>query len=192
MKHLFLIIFFLPICLFGQTSSTQCAGDSNPTVTVIPSGGTAPYVVTWTSPSASTSTGTTVTLTEAGIWQWVVEDATSCPTEGGTHIFTIEPSPLSGITINAVNKCSAASQTISATGVPAGYTYAWNFGSGASPATSATASVNVTYSTGGTKTITLSITKSFPGIGAGCSESCIWTKTKTITIGTLTGVVNCN
>lgn len=190
-----LILLFLLIgstFVTGQTSSTICEGSPDPEVTVTPSGGTSPYLVIWTRPGGALDTTNTKTLDTVGIWQWVVEDATACATSGGSHTLTMEPDPTDSLVINAVNKCSASGQTISASAVPAGYTYAWNFGSGASPATSTTPAVNVTYSTGGTKTITLTITKAFPGVGTSCAESCVWVKTKDIIIGTLTGVAACN
>ncbi|MBC7488267.1 MAG: family 16 glycosylhydrolase, partial [Cytophagaceae bacterium] len=50
--------------------------------------------------------------------------------------------------------------TNTTTGASGGETYAWDFGAGATPATSAVMGpVNVTYTSGGSKTITLTVTK---------------------------------
>lgn len=176
----------------NSTSRTICQGESYPSITVTPSGGTAPYVVTFTSPSGATSTGTTVVTNAAGVWQWVAVDATGCSSLGAAHTLSIEPDPTSSIAIVAENKCVGVGQTISATGVPAGYTYSWNFGVQALPTSSTTAATNVIYSTGGTKTITLTVSKYFAGVGTGCSHTCTWVKTRTIVIGTLTGTVTCS
>ena len=197
MKHLFLfIILAFSLSLSAQETTYICAGDVK-TLTINPDagnvcGGGAAYQ--WTSPSNVTTTGTTVTANESGVWTWQISCPSnpSCPPATGTHTVNIEPDPTSGITINATNSCVGANQTISATGVPAGYTYSWNFGSGATPATSTSASASVTYSTTGTKTITLEISKAFTGSINGCSATCTWTKTTTITIGNLTGSSSCS
>jgi uncharacterized repeat protein (TIGR01451 family) len=65
--------------------------------------------------------------------------------------------------------------SVRANNIP-GVTYAWNYGSGATPATgSGIGPNNVSYSTVGTKTITLTVTSS-----TGCSAS----TTTTVTVGT--------
>ena len=79
--------------------------------------------------------------------------------------------------------------TNTSTGTTGSTTYSWNFGSGATPATANTAGPhNVTYSTGGTKTVSLTITE-----GAVNTE----TKTDYITVnplpaaaGTITGTAS--
>jgi len=192
MKHLFFIILmaFATTITTAQETSYICAG-STKQLTASATGGAAPIVYTWTSPSAVTTTGATVTANASGTWTWEATDANGC-TATGTHIVNIEADPTAGITINAVNSCIGSSQTIDATGVPAGYTYSWNFGSGATPATSTASSASVSYSSTGTKTITLTISRTLTGSTNGCSATCTWTKTATINISQLTGSSSCN
>lgn len=174
----------------SQETSYIC-GSGTKTFTASATGGTAPITYTWTSPSSIITSGATVNAGAAGIWTWIATDAVGC-TATGTHTLIIESDPTASVAIVAVNSCLGSSQTISATGVPVGYTYAWNFGSGATPATSTSASASVTYATTGTKTITLVITKLLAGSTNGCGASCEWTKTTTITIGSLTGGSSCS
>lgn len=191
MKQLFVFIFLaLSINAFSQETSYICAG-STKVLTATATGGTAPINYTWTSPSSVVTSGATVTANATGTWTWEAEDANGC-TATGTHIVNIEANPTASITINATNTCIGAAQTISATGVPAGYTYSWNFGSGASPATSTSSSASVSYSTTGTKTITLVIEKTLTGSTNGCSATCSWTKTTTINVSQLTGSSSCS
>lgn len=197
MKHIFLfIILAFSLSLSAQETSYIC-GSGTKTLTFNPDAGvTCPsgFVVTWTSPSNVTTTGVSVTANAAGVWTYSAScpDYPSCPAATGTHTIVIEPDPTASITLNATNSCVGANQTISATGVPSGYTYAWDFGSGANPATSTSSSASVSYSTTGTKTITLVISKTFTGSTNGCSATCTWTKTTTITIGNLTGSSSCS
>lgn len=177
---------------FAQTATTICEGSPWPELTAACSGGTEPYTVTWISPFGDTLIGATQTLDTIGLWQWSCADSgtTVCNSNGGTHLVKIEPEP-TGVVINADSVCINTLQPISASGVPAGYTISWDFDSGASPSTGTASSVNVSYSTGGAKTITLTITKAAPS-GEICSETCVHVFTKIIDIGELTGVITCN
>lgn len=194
MKHLFLfIILAFSLSLTAQSTRYICAG-STATFTIVPDAGQcqspATYSYTWTSPSNITTTGISVTTSESGLWtgNWTCSAFPGC-TGTLTVNLIVEPDPTSAITINATNSCVGANQTISATGVPSGYTYSWDFGTDATPATSTSSSASVNYSTTGTKTITLTISKDFTG----CSPvTCTWTKTTTITISNLTGTVSCS
>jgi len=189
MKHLFFILFiFFGLTVQAQETSFICAGATK-ILTANATGGTAPITYTWTSPSAVVTTGATVTANATGTYTWTATDVNGC-TAAGTHDITIEANPT--VTLNAVGSCVGSAQTISATGVPAGYTYAWNFGSGATPATATSPTASVSYSTSGTKTITLDITRIQTGSANGCSATCVWTKTTTVVIGTLTGGSSCN
>lgn len=191
MKHLiFFILITFSSVIYGQETSYIC-GSGSVTLTASASGGTAPYTYQWTSPSSVVTSGAVVTASASGAWYWNALDANGCAISG-THTIIIESDPTSGITINANNVCIGTAQTISATGVPSGYTYSWDFGSGANPTTSTSPTESVSYSTSGTKTITLTIERTFTGSTNGCSETCTWVKTKTITVGQLTGQSTCN
>lgn len=192
MRNLFktLILIFMSVSAFGQATSYICAGASK-TLEVTASGGVAPITYTWTSPSSVTTTGATVSASVGGTWNWTAEDANGC-TANGTHQVIIEANPTAGITINANNTCAGQNQTISATGIPAGYTYSWVFGTQAVPATSTAASASVSYSTSGSKTISLTISRTINGSGGGCNATCEWSKNTSITIGQLSGSSSCN
>ncbi len=113
-----------------------------------------------TSPITST---VTITPTLAG-----------CPGPAITYTITVNPQPTSTFT-QSPNQClTGNSFTFTNTGTLAGGTQTWNFGGGgASPATSATSPVVVTYTTPGTYTVTHTVT------GAG---GCISTTTSSVTI----------
>lgn len=187
-KIILCLLMALPIFAFAQETSYIC-GSGSKVLTATTSGGTNPVTINWTG-TGGTTTGAARTVTAAGTYTWTATDANGC-TASGTHVVVIEPDPTASIVINAVNSCLNTAQTISATGVPSGYIFSWNFGSGAVPTTSTNGSESVSYTTTGTKTITLTITKDFIGSTNGCSGTCTWTKTKTITIGNLTGSSSC-
>lgn len=191
MRFLIPIIFTLFTgYLTAQNTSYVCPGGDWPSLTATCSDGTPPYTVTWTSPTGTTSTGVTKILNQAGVWQYQCVDSSdpSCP-YGGTHTVIVEAEP--SVTINATNACAGATQTVSATGVPAGYTLAWNFGSGAVPATSTTPFTNVVWNTNGTKTITLVITKTFSDPNIICTDPCTDTTTTTIAVTSISGSISC-
>jgi hypothetical protein len=193
MKHLiFSILFLFALSMQAQTTSYICQG-STKTLTAAGSTGTAPYTYVWTKPNASTVSTAAVTADIAGTYSYVVTDATGC-TASGQHIIVIEANPT--VTVNAANSCINTSQSITATGVPAGYTYAWTFGAGSTPGTSTTASTSVAYSTAGAKTVQVILSKTIAGTNVGtdvaCGATCAWTKTANITIGSITGTSTCN
>jgi len=188
MKKLFFLSFLLmSFVAMAQETSYTCEG-TDITLTCTATGGTAP-TISWESPSGSTVNNASVTTSEAGTWTWTIEEG-GCSVSG-THILIVEADPTASITINAVDNCVNTTQTISATGVPSGYSYSWNFGTGSTPGTSTNASEDVSYSSAGTKTITLTIEKSFTGSTNGCSPTCSWVITKNITITELSGSSSC-
>lgn len=189
MKKLILFLLF-PFVLSSQETSYICAGQTK-TLTINVTSGTAPYTYQWTNPIGNVSSTQTVTANTAGVYLWQFTDVNGCQFTG-THSIIYESDPTGSIVINAVNKCINTNQVVSATGVPAGYSYSWNFGSGSSPGTSTTPTTSILYTTAGTKTISLTISKTFTGSSNGCNATCSWTKTKDILIGELSGNSSCN
>ncbi len=185
------LLLIVPFISKAQQTTTICEGSAWPVLNAGCEGGTEPYTVTWIRPGGTTIIGSSQTLDTVGVWQWSCEDSggTACNSNGGTHTVKVEPNPTEDITIGAIDVCVNTLQTINATGVPAGYSFSWNFGSGAVPSTSTSSSTNVTYSTGGAKTISLSLTKGFSG--ELCSETCAWEITTTIDVGELSGSISC-
>ena len=191
---LFFCALFINTVVHSQETSYFCELGSSKTLTASCSGGTAPYTYTWKSPAGVVTSGATKVInnvSQEGIWIWECTDAIGC-TNMGSHEIIYEPNPEVDITIVAVNTCNNTSQIVSATGVPSGYIYSWNFGSGATPATSTTPTTSVLWSTAGSKTITLTISKAFDGTA--CDVTCVWGKTKVVTIGSgsLTGLSSCS
>ncbi|MBI4847991.1 MAG: PKD domain-containing protein, partial [Nitrospirae bacterium] len=91
-----------------------------------------------------------------------------------TNVITINPSPSATFTSNAP-QCTGSEVSFTNTGsTGAGTTYFWDFGAGASPATSTSENPSgIIYSTAGTKIVTHTVTNNF-----GCATSA----TQTITI----------
>lgn len=187
MKHLFSLILLISAYTLSAQQVSYICGPVNKVLTIVCTGCTGGTTYSWTSPSNVTTTGQTVTATMPGTWTWSIT-SNGCAAVTGTHVINQELQPT--VTINAVDACLNANQTITATGVPAGYTYSWNFGANATPATSTTASTSVAYSAVGSKTITLTISKVMPG--GQCTATCTWTYTKTINISNITGTSTCS
>jgi hypothetical protein len=105
---------------------------------------------------------------------------TSIPTD--TAFVVVNSAPTATFTVNPSSPTQSVASTITFTGAAGiGTTYSWNFGSGASPATANTVGPHsVTYSTTGSKTISLTVTN--PGCTAVNSSSNI-----TVTAGSCTG-----
>ena len=108
-----------------------------------------PHSVSWTSPGNKTIS---LTVTDGG-----------CAPVTFTQNVLINPGYTATYSLPA-SVCQNGSGTVTYTGnAPAGSTFAWNFGTGATPATATTAGPhNVTWATAGTSTVSLSVT------AAGC------------------------
>ncbi len=88
-----------------------------------------------------------------------------------TQTIVINSTPVADFT-NTAPKCTGLGVDFTNTGTANGASYAWNFGSGATPATSTDANpAGVTYSSSGIKSVTLVVTDS----ASGCSVSTIKT-----------------
>jgi len=91
-----------------------------------------------------------------------------------TQNITISATPIASFASTAP-KCTGLAVDFTNTGTSSGATYSWNFGSGATPATSPSQNpTGVIYSTSGVKIVTLTITNSTTG--------CAVTATNTINI----------
>ncbi len=95
-------------------------------------------------------------------------------TQTATQTVTVSATPVASFASTAP-KCTGLAVDFTNTGTTSGVTYAWNFGSGATPATSTVQNpTGVIYSTSGVKTVTLTTTNSTTG--------CVVTATNTINI----------
>ena len=106
--------------------------------------------------------GIIYTTTGAKIVTHIVT-ATACGTADTiTHIVTINPTPTTSFTSTAPVCANTAVDFTNTGSTGVNYTFAWDFGAGASPATSSAENPSgVTYSTSGVKTVTFSITNQF-------------------------------
>lgn len=191
MKHLLIVLMLLPFMCFAQETSYMCEGAAAKNISAVPSGGTAPYTFNWSGPESFTSTDSTISVSTAGVYQFTITDDNGCSAVGN-HTLNVEEDPTGDLDIDATDICLNTAQVISATGVPGGYSYDWDFGSGASPGTSTNASESVSYTTGGTKTIALTISRTFTGSANGCSATCEWDVDTEIEVGSLTGGSSCS
>ncbi|MFN8152873.1 MAG: PKD domain-containing protein [Bacteroidia bacterium] len=114
-----------------------CNGGNTGTVTVSPSGGTAPYAYQWSPSGGTTATASSL---QAGTYTCTVTDAGGC-TAVASAVVT-EPSAISA-TISVVDvTCfgqANGSAAITPSGGTGGYTYAWN----STPAQSTATAVNL-------------------------------------------------
>lgn len=107
--------------------NVACFGESTGSVTVVPTGGVAPYTYLWNTTGAATTA--TVSGLTAGIYSVIVTDANNC-TQTQTITITQSLSALSS-TITTSNNISCfggnnGSATVTASEGTAPYTYSWN------------------------------------------------------------------
>ena len=164
-----------PTASFSSTAP-QCSGNAVSFTNTGTTGAGVTYVWDFGSgatPATSTSQNPTGIMFSTSGTKTVTLNVTNqfgCVTSA-TQTITINPTPVASFSSTAP-ACTADSVSFLNTGTTSA-TYAWNFGSGATPATSATFSQNnVVYSSSGTKTVTLTTT-----LG-----SCSATSTQTIDI----------
>lgn len=121
--------------------------------TIVSGSGQGPYQINWATTGIKTIT---LSVTQNGCTS-VVSSQTVDVKAAPTSTFSFTPNPV----------CQGVASTFSYTGnATVGATYSWNFGSGASPATSTTAGPHaVSYATSGSKTITLQVSQ------FGCSST---------------------
>ena len=79
-----------------------------------------------------------------------------------TQDIVINATPTASFT-NTAPQCTGIGVDFANTGTATGVSYAWNFGTGATPATGSTTNATVIYTTAGTKTITLTTTDTTSG-----------------------------
>mgnify|MGYP002335974278 CR=1 FL=1 len=133
---------------------------------IVSGAGTASIIVKWPTNGSKTFS---VTVSKNGC------------TSTDNHCIVIESCPVA--VINSVSDiCKTTPQTFSTVSQGSGVSYAWNFGSGASPATASTIGPHsVNYSTTGSKTATITVSKT------GCTtKSASVTFNVNATVGTVT------
>ena len=88
-------------------------------------------------------------------------------TQTSTQTIVVDTTPVAAFTSTAP-QCTGANVDFTNTGTATGVTYAWDFGAGATPATSTSQNpTGIVYSTSGSKTITLVVTN----VGSGCTST---------------------
>ena len=149
-----------PDNVVADCSSTpaDCNGASTGSVSVAPSGGTAPYTVLW---STGATTMTVSNLT-AGSYSVTVTDANGCSETCTAEVE--EPADLTADCSSQNGTCSTnneASASVSASGGTAPYSYAWSNGASTSSISglaAGTYSVTVTDANGCTETCSVTVT----------------------------------
>ncbi len=115
-----------PIDAQLTTTDVSCFGDCDGTATVDPSGGTPPYLITWTPSPGGGQGDTTATGLCPGNWSVTVEDVNGCDT---TIAFTIsEPSPIVPDLVTVDESCAgpcSGSASVNPGGGSGSYGYDW-------------------------------------------------------------------
>jgi hypothetical protein len=149
-----------PSCAISPASAQICDGSSQ-SFTVTPSGGTGPYVISWSGPGGFVSTNAAITVSAGGSYTASIRDAKGCATSCSATL-TVAPNPACTISPASAVICSCSNQNFTVT-APAGkgpYTISWS-GPGGFSSNAATISVNVA----GTYTATTTGTN-------GCMNTC--------------------
>ncbi|WP_164490308.1 T9SS type A sorting domain-containing protein [Runella sp. SP2] len=116
------------IVLTPSSSPAKCKGGNDGTVTVSLTGGTAPYIFSWS--GGITSTSNFATGLAAGIYTVTVKDAKNC--QKSINITVTEPATSLTLTSTATAvKCNAGNDgtaTVNVSGGTAPYNYTWSGG----------------------------------------------------------------
>ena len=141
-----------------SSTPTDCNGASTGSVSVSPSGGTAPYTVLWSTGATTLS----VSNLTAGSYSVTVTDANGCTATCSAQVS--EPSDLTANCSSQNGTCSnnnQASASVTAAGGTSPYSYAWSNGattSSISGLAAGTYSVTVTDANGCTETCSVTVT----------------------------------
>ena len=131
-----------PITVTYSTTASSCTSPTG-TASLLVSGGTAPYTITWYTTPAQY--GTTASGLTAGNYFFSITDASGCTQSGAVTIPPTDVITLSFTSSPATCLAADGTVSVSATGGVAPYTYSWNTG-GATAALTAVAS-NTYYAT---------------------------------------------
>ncbi|MCM0059867.1 MAG: gliding motility-associated C-terminal domain-containing protein, partial [Algoriphagus sp.] len=108
------------VCFQGNTGS----------ISITPSGSTAPYSYAWTGPNGFTSTNEDLQNLVSGFYQVTVRDANGCTLTGAAQIIT-EPGPLAISALVKGETCAEAKDgriALTPTGGTVPYQYSWDHG----------------------------------------------------------------
>ncbi len=140
-----------PIVITPSSTPTTCFGTATGSVSATATGGTGAITFSW---SGGLGSGASIGSVLAGSYTVTATDANGCTATASVTVAN-GPNVVAGFTVTGNNCQSTNSYNFTNTSTGA-TTYSWNFGAGATPATStATNPAGVTYSTTGTHTITL-------------------------------------
>lgn len=154
----------------ATSPTTFCEGD-NVTLRATPAG--ASYQWSRNGTPIGGATGQTYTTVTAGNYTVQITAANGCVSSSITvATVTVNPTPATVLTAVAAQCLSNNFFSFSQTGV-AGATYLWEFGAGATPATSTQEDPSgITYSSAGSKLVRLTVTK----------DGCVFTTTQTVQV----------
>ncbi len=110
--------------LIGGNHVLLCAGDRNGRISVVPSGGTAPYSVNWSNNAKTLN----LTNLNAGIYSGLVTDVRGCPSDIIFVNIKAPPQIVADLSVKApkcANSCDGSAQAIISGGT-APYTFAWS------------------------------------------------------------------
>ncbi len=122
----------LPVATATAGSNKYCSG-ATLSLSASATGGTAPYIYSWTGPAAFTSsaqnpTRSSVTTAMSGIYSVLITDSKGCSANASTVFVTVNASPSVSATSSNSSYCSSATINLFATPTvgPAPYTYSWS------------------------------------------------------------------
>lgn len=117
-----------PLDLNGTPTDISCAGECDGSITVQPSGGTAPYAYSWSPTPAQGQSSASVSGLCAGLWTVTVTDANGCFVNDSYVIS--EPSPLVLTTTSTPSTCPVCdgTATVDVLGGTAPYAVSWSLG----------------------------------------------------------------
>jgi hypothetical protein len=195
MKNYLMLIFSLMALYLKAQETYLCSQGATTTLTATATSGVAPFSYKWINITDNDTfyTQSVVSGTDEE-WTWEITDSNGCKAFGGHNVYEYTEILGDQVGWTHPNGCVGVPIDIEINPHSNNANVSVNWGTGASPATSPSSTINrtiaVTYSTPGVKTITVTGTSYYPG--SACILPCTDSFTFTINVTGVLAKSTCN